>query len=264
MSATEARSGSRTAPVGRMLLEQARSDLLQALRMPGLLISGMVLPALMFAFLGSLQRGAQVQGIAGDTYVLLGFATFATTNVMMLGFGLGISIERARGTDKLMRASPLPPAVHLLAKTMTATLIAAASLVTLLLLATLVMSVPLDPGVLPGLMVAQLLGAIPFVAIGMTIGYGFGPGAANAILNLCYLLLGFLSGVLVPLQSLPSAVAGVAHVLPTFRHAELTWALVGANSEPPVVSALWLVAYGVVFFALATYAYRSELKRKFA
>lgn len=247
-----------------ILLRQTQADIFQLLRLPGLLIAGIIFPIILFGFLGLMHTDQELAGIDGGSYVLAAFSTFATTNVMMLAFGLGLSMERALGIDLLMRASPLPSGVYVAAKTVTAMAMALVSLIVLLTFGTLLAGIELELSNLLPLIAAQILGALPFAALGLTIGYALDPGSANAVLNLLYLLLGFLSGILIPIAELPAFAQAVAPLLPTFRHAELSWAVLGAETTPIGIIILWLLGYSVVFFGLAVRAYAREQRRKFS
>jgi ABC-2 type transport system permease protein len=247
-----------------ILWRQTKADIFQLLRLPGLLIAGIIFPIILFGFLGLMHTDQTLAGIDGGQYVLAAFSTFATTNVMMLAFGLGLSMERALGIDMLMRSSPLPSGVYVAAKTFTAMAMAFVSLLVLLAFGTLVVGIDVELSSLLPLILAQIVGAVPFAALGLAIGYSMDPGSANAVLNLLYLLLGFLSGILIPISELPGFVQVVAPLLPTFRHAELSWAVLGAQTSPVGTIVLWLVGYSVVFFALAVRAYAREQRRKFS
>lgn len=263
-TAVEASAPAAPAKLRAILRRQTQADLLQMLRLPGLLIAGLVFPVILFGFLGMMHTDQTLAGLEGGPYVLAAFATFATTNVMMLAFGLGLSMERAAGIDRLMRASPLPSGAYVFAKTVTAMVMALASLVVLLAFGILVTGIPLALADLPALVAAQVVGALPFAALGLAIGYSMEPGSANAVLNLLYLLLGFLSGILIPVAELPGFAQAIAPALPTYRHAELSWLVLGADTSPLWVILTWLVGYSVVFFALALRAYSKEQRRRFS
>jgi ABC-2 type transport system permease protein len=267
MTATDSLPGpvrAARAPLVPMLLQEVKASGLQVLRVPAVLVAGIVFPVILFLFLGLMHRGSTFAGLPGDEYVLAAFATFATTNVMLLAFGLGLSLERSLGIDVLIRASPVPVAVRLAGQTAVAMATALVSLAVLLALGVAVTRPGIAAGTLLLLVVAQIAGAVPFAAMGMALGYSSDPRAANAVLNLVYLLLGFLSGILVPISELPGLVRPLAPFLPTYRHAELSWTVLGGDTDPLGVTIAWLAGYAVVFFTLAARAYRREQVRKFA
>jgi ABC-2 type transport system permease protein len=110
-----------------------------------------------------------------------------------------------------------------------------------------------------------LLGSIPFIALGFAIGYLSGPNSAVAVINLIYLPTAFASGLFFPKQLLPSFIQSIAPYLPLHFFGQLGWDAVGAPTDESVITDwIYLAVYGVLFFALALWAYRREESRKFS
>ena len=251
------------APLPRILLKQTQSSLLSLWRIPAFTISGLVLPVMLFAFFGLRNVQGTIGGANAGAYFLASYGAYAVGSMMVFNFGLSVASERAAKIDLLFRASPLPPMVYLLAKLITGVAFALLSLLLLLSFGTIVGGIRLGPEVWLSITLRLLLGAVPFVGLGFAIGYGAGPGAAPGIANLVYLPMSFASGLFVPLAAMPVVVQRVAPLLPTYHLGQLAWGAVGAESEPALVSVLWLAAYAVVFFAIAARAYYAEEQRKF-
>ena len=73
-----------------------------------------------------------------------------------------------------------------------------------------------------------------------------------------------LSGLLVPLGSLPRVVQRVAPYLPDYHTGQPGWTLLGAGDGKGLgIHALWLAAYSLAFLALALLAYRRDEGRSF-
>ena len=100
------------------------------------------------------------------------------------------------------------------------------------------------------------------LGFGLAIAYLISPNAAVAIVNIVYMLLAFGSGFLIPMAQLPHFVQQVAVYLPTYHYAQFAWAALGVSSESVLVSASWLLGYGVVFFGIALWAYRRDASRR--
>src|SRR5262245_47514699 len=100
-----------------MLLAQTRSELLMRWRVPAFSVTNLALPIVFFTFFGlpvaHIVRG---DGVSIGAYLLASFGAYAVGNVMVYGFGIGVANERGMKIDRLMRASPLPPLVFMLAK----------------------------------------------------------------------------------------------------------------------------------------------------
>ena len=256
---------SAVAPLGRVLLAQTVSELRMRARVPAFSVTTLLLPVVFFTFFGlpvAALRAADGSSIGAR--VLVSFGAFAVGSVMVFSFGVGVANERAMRTDVLMRATPLPPAIHMLAKLLTALCFALFALVLLIAFGTVVGGVREPLGVWVSVVVRLLAGSLPFVGLGLWIGYVSGPHAAPAVANLIYLPLSFASGLFVPLSQLPGFIRASAPFLPSYHYARLAWSAVETRPQEIGVSLLWVAAYSLALFALAVRAYRREEQIKFA
>src|SRR5690606_12301886 len=104
-----------------------------------------------------------------------------------------------------------------------------------------------------------LLGVLPFGALGLAIGYLFGPNSAPVVLNLLYMPMAIASGLWMPITVLPPVVQSVAPYLPTYHYAQLALRPVGAT--PPrhaARHALVLAGFAAVFLVVAVAAYKRD------
>lgn len=262
---TAATGRAAVAPLGRMLLAQTRAQILATWRVPAFSLTSLALPVVFFTFFGL--RYARVIDPAGfsiGAYLLASFGAYGVGQVMVYSFGIGVANERAMKVDLLMRATPLPPMIHVLARVLNALVFALVSLTVLIVFGTVVGGVHGDAAVWATVVVRLLVGSLPFIGLGLAIGYLVGANAAPAVANLVYLPLSFASGLFMPVSQLPSFVQQVAPYLPTYHYGQLAWGAVGAPAEPVLTSVVWLAGYSVLFIGLALRAYRQEERRKFA
>jgi ABC-2 type transport system permease protein len=248
-----------------MLLWQTWSELLIRWRIPAFSVTSLALPILFFTFFGlPFARHTSPDGVSLGAYMLASFGTYGVGSVMVYGFGIGVANERAQRTDLLVQATPLPPAIYLLAKVLVALLFALVSVLVLIGYGMAVGGIR-QPAAAWGAMVLWLLaGSLPFVALGFWIGYASGPHAAPAVANFVYLPLAFASGLFLPMGQLPAIVQQIAPYLPTYHLAQLAWSAVGAGSGSVATSLAWLLGYTALFLALAVRAYTRDQRRKFA
>jgi ABC-2 type transport system permease protein len=108
------------------------------------------------------------------------------------------------------------------------------------------------------LFLTLLLGAFPFCAFGLAIGYFAGPNSAPAVVNLLYLPMGFISGLWIPLPALPKFFQVLAPALPSYHFGQLALGQIGAAAGSPSMHAAALVAFTVVFLIVATIGYRRD------
>jgi ABC-2 type transport system permease protein len=253
------------APLTHMLLVQTRSELLMRWRVPAFSLTSIALPVVFFTFFGlPVAHLTRPDGISVGAFLVASFGAYAVGSVMVYAFGIGVAVERGMKVDLLMRVTPVPPAVYLMAKVITAMIFGLASLVALIAYGILVGGVTQPLAVWGGMIVRLLIGSLPFVGLGFAIGYMAGPHSAPALANLIYLPLAFASGLFVPPNQLPGFVQTVAPYLPTYHYGQLVWGSLRASTEPLSLSLAWLAGYGLLFFALALRAYRQEEQRKFS
>jgi len=234
-------------------------------RVPAFSVTNLALPIVFFTFFGlPVAHVRRADGVSIGAYLLASFGAYAVGNVMIYGFGIGVANERAMKIDRLMRASPLPPLVFMLAKVVTALVFALLALLLLVGYGAVVGGIYQPPAVWAMVIARLLAGSLPFIALGFAIGYLSGPHAAPAVANLIYLPLAFASGFFVPVGQLPGFVQAIAPFLPTYHYAQLAWSALGAGSETLGMSLLWLTGYTAVFLTVAVRAYRREERAKFA
>jgi ABC-2 type transport system permease protein len=252
------------APLGHMLLVQTWAELRMRWRIPAFSVTIVALPVLFFTFFGlPFARQTLPNGTSLGAYLLASFAAYSVGSVMVFGFGIGVATERGLKVDVLMRATPLPPLIAILAKVLNALAYALLSLVILIAYGVVVGGVRQDLVVWIDMIARLLAGSLPFIALGFAIGYLCGPNVAPAVANLVYLPLSFASGLFMPLSQLPTFVRRIAPYLPAYHYGQLGWGAVGAASEPLLTSCAWLAGYTVLFLLIALRAYRREESRKF-
>ena len=190
-------------PFVRLLLRQTLAEIRIRRRIPAFSVVNLALPVVFYAFFGlpvAQRFFADGRSIGRPRARLV--RRLRRRQRHGLPFGIGVANERAMRIDLLLRATPLPPAVHLLAQ---------------------------DPhragvrcsrwrcssasacwwagraaaGVWLSVALRLLGGSLPFIGLGFLIGYRDGSNAAPAVANLVYLPLSFASGLFMPLISCP-------------------------------------------------------------
>jgi ABC-2 type transport system permease protein len=249
-----------------MVLLQTWAEFLKLWRVPAFTLTSLFLPVMFYAFIGVGQSSQRIfPNVTFGAYFLASMAVYSVANVMIFSFGISVATERGMKMDLLMRATPMPPLVYLLSKCITALVFAALTLVVLFPFAYIAGGVRLDPSVWATLASRVLLGSIPFIALGFAIGYLSGPNSAVAVINLIYLPTAFASGLFFPKQLLPHFIQTIAPYLPLHFFGQLGWDAIGAPTDGTVTTDwLYLAAYGVFFFVVASWAYRREEGRKFS
>lgn len=232
----------------RCYLLEARYELLRQLREPAFVLPTLLFPTAFYLLFGvMLSRSA-----ANAEYMLAGYGVFGIMGAALFGFGAGIASEREQGLLRLKRALPAPPGAWLLAKMAAAMAFAAVISILLATLAATLGGVALAPWQWLVLLAINVLGVLPFCAIGLYIGSLVGANAAVAVVNILFLPMAFLSGLWMPLAVLPDIFTRLAPVWPAYHLGQAAMKVVGHGAG----GSLWLhlgvlgVVTGV-FFILA-------------
>ncbi len=172
------------------------------------------------------------------------------------GFGARIALERTRGWTRQLALSPLRPGRYLTIKLASASVLTVPVIAAILLLGRFVNGVHLPAGRWLTLAAVLWLASLPFVALGIVIGYTFRDEVAQGVSMVCLFVLSILGGLWMPVAQFPDWLAHVARVLPTYRAGELGWAVVGGAHVSGTGFAV-LGAWTVGFAVLAAWRYRA-------
>jgi len=256
-----------TANYALMLWMQFRAELLKFWRVPANAFFSLALPLIIFIFFGlrdPTSPYAPGTTVSTGAFVMASMAAYTVGSVMVFSFGIGVAVERGQKQDILLRASPLPPVIYLLAKVMNALVFCLFAMIVLFVFAHFAASVNLAATAWISLVGRLLLGSLAFIMLGFALGYLAGPNSAPAVVNLIYLPVAFGSGIFIPTQFLPDFIRGLSPYLPLSPFAQLAWSVLGIKTDRSVEGNLLLLgAYAIVFFLLAVWAYRRDTSLKF-
>lgn len=250
-----------TVPAGRpqrflrSYLLEAKYEFLGLLRTPMFALPTLLFPVMFYLLFGvAMNRGGGV-----GQYLLATYGVFGVMGAALFGFGVTVAMDRERGLLALKRALPVPPGAYLLAKMAMALLFSAMVCLLLAVIAATLAGVQLSPAQWLLLWTVHVAGALPFCALGLYIGSLAGGSAAPLVVNLLYLPMSFLSGLWLPLSSLPDALARLAPAWPSYHHGQLALKVVGMDAGQPVAVHLGVLAVVTLgFFVLA----RARLARR--
>ncbi|MGK5739310.1 ABC transporter permease [Micromonospora sp. URMC 103] len=210
-------------------------------------------------FSGLTSGGDRLEGLDAATALMVGLAGYGAV-AGVLSVGSLVSQERAVGWLHQLRVTPLPPGHAVVAKALVSTLSGVPSVVAVGIAGRIQHDVELGAGRWIALLL-MWVGTVPFALLGLAIGYGLAPQLAQPVNFLAFLGLSVLGGLLVPLTYFPTVLRQLAHALPTYRYAELGWRSV-AGRAPTASGLAVLLAWTVVFAAVAAWAYRRSTARR--
>jgi ABC-2 type transport system permease protein len=235
-------------------VEEARAECLRYLRNPGFLLPTLLFPSVFYLMFGI------VLGHANDAdaprYLLASYGTFGVMAPGLFGFGVSLALERDTGLLTLKRALPMPPGAYLLGKMCMALVVAAIVSVILLCLAIFLAGVTLPPSRVGGYVAVEVLGVLPFAALGLLIGTLVKGQGAPGVVNLVYLPMAFLSGLWFPLPALPALLQSLAPAWPAYHLNRLALSAVGLGQGGEGLHVAALAGFTVVFVLIAAHRLR--------
>jgi ABC-2 type transport system permease protein len=226
-------------------------EFLRLLRTPSFSVPILVFP-LMFYLLFGIFLGSRSGGASAARHLLANFTVFGVMAPGLFGVGVTLAMDRDRGLLELKRALPMPPGIYLAAKLTMSMVFAGIVSILVMVLAAVLGQVVLPLIQWGTLFVLAVFGVLPFCALGLLVGTLAKGQAAPAVINLIYLPMSFLSGLLMPLQVLPHVIGQLAPLWPSYHLVQLAQSVVGTAERSGVgVHLLALAGMAAVLFIAA-------------
>ena len=239
----------------RALVAQTKAELVLTLRRGESLLLVLGIPLLLLGFFASVD--VLPKGDFHDSVDLLapGILALAVMSTGMVQLAIGTAFERQYGVLKRLGSTPLGRPRLLGAKTLS---ILAVEVVQAVLLIALALALGWSPSAHGGAVAAVLLGTVAFAGLGMLMAGTLRGELTLAAANGLYLVLLLISGMLVPLTSLPSALRSVAELLPSAALAQALVGTLSAGQSVPGKAWIVLAAWAVAAPVLAARLFRWE------
>jgi ABC-2 type transport system permease protein len=211
------------------------------------------MPIMLLLIFGSLNSGTRIEDLGNIPYVafflpgILAYGIIITQFVNMAG---GLAIQRDSGLLKRMRGTPLPGWAYVAGRVGSTALISAIMAVVMVVLGRVFYGVHVRAEAVPAILVAVIVGAGAFAALGMAaVALIPNAEAAPVVANVLILPLSFISGIWYPMTDAPTWLLDVAKVFPIQRLADaLQTAFDPVNHGSAfaggdlLILAIWLVA----------------------
>ncbi len=239
----------------RALAAQAKAEIVLTLRRGESLLLVLGIPLVLLGFFASVD--VLPKGDFHDSVDLLapGILALAVMSTGMVQLAIGTAFERQYGVLKRLGSTPLGRPRLLGAKTVS---ILVVEIVQAVLLVALALGLGWSPSVRGGVVAAVVLGTIAFAGLGMLMAGTLRGELTLAAANGLYLVLLLISGMLVPLTSLPSAIRSIAELLPSAALAEALVGTLSAGRSVPDKAWIVLAAWAVAAPVLAARLFRWE------
>ncbi len=162
----------------RLVLHQARYDLLSFLRNRQSRFFTLILPVLFLVIFVSVFGNHRVgpQHVKAATFYVPGIAALGIIGASFVNLVISVTTQREAGVLKRRRSTPVPASVLIAGRALTAIAVSLAVMTVLLLIGRFGYDVRISPGTLPGVVLTAVVGAISFCCVG----YAFTTAIHNA------------------------------------------------------------------------------------
>lgn len=240
----------------RSIMIETGAEILKVVRAPEFIVPTLVFPVAFYGLFGIILNSGTGGGAA---YMLATYGVFAVMGPSIFGFGVAVANEREHGWLDLKRAAPAPGVSYILAKVISTLIFAALSVAMVHALAGFVGGVALPRLTWAALLGIHILSTLPFILIGLTIGFMFKANGAVAIANLLFMGLAVLGGLWIPIFVFPSLLQTIAQFLPSYHLAEIALDVSGAPGERNLSFHLTSIAAMTgVLLAFTLFAWRHQ------
>jgi len=197
----------------RLFVHQLRAEQLVFWRSKEAALFIFLFPLLLFLLLGSVYSGT-IYGVPAAQALLAGMLGYGCANTAFAGLAIQLVLRREAGILKRLRATPLPAATYIAAMLTSTLIVFALQAVLLFLLGRVLYSTPF-PGAIGSLVLAIVIGAAAFAALGVATASLIRSGeGSSAVVNFILLPMAFLTGSFGPTHRYPGFLRAIGAVLP--------------------------------------------------
>lgn len=246
--------------IGLTLLH-AKYDLLETSRVPIAIIGSLAFPALALLFFVVPQRTV-ADDLLFATQAVISLSVFAVMSNSLFSFGINISENREKPWDPYLRTLPAPGVSRVLAQVFSTGLMGIAAIIPVIAIGGLFTAAEASPlRVLAGV-IALTVSALPFMFIGICIGYAMPSKAAIAVVQIVMFALAFSGGLFLPPFLFADWLDTLSTFLPSRQAREFViWAVQGGELQP--WAWLGILAWIAVTFVLALMLFRRDEGRRY-
>ena len=260
VSATAAGERTRSTPPGlRIFVHQLRTEQLVFWRSKEAALFIFLFPVLLFLLLGSVYSG-KIYGVPAPQALLAGLVGYGCANTAFAGLAIQLVLRRESAILKRLRATPLPAATYVGALLASTLVVFVLQVVVLFALSRVLYGTPF-PHALGSLVIAIVLGAAAFAAIGVAAAALIRSAeGSSAVVNFILLPMAFLTGSFGPTRHYPAFLRAIGDVLPlkyfieivnaVYLHGRALW------TQPGAIAVLG--AWGAVALVVAVFKFRWE------
>lgn len=243
-----------------LVLTHTRYQLLETIRIPIAVIGSAFWPAAsMLAFVVPFAG----HDPAAATFATASMITFAVMSTNLFQYGIGVADDRAQPWDPYVRTLAAGAFPRFAGRVLSGLAMMVLSLLPVIVIAALLTEATITPLAFVTAAGVTAVVAIPFILMGLAIGYSLSQKAAIVVAQVLFFPLAFAGGLMTAPGQAPGFVEHLAPYLPTGGAVRLMWATVG-DYPFNAASIVSLIAWTIALAGLAVWAYRRDEGRRFS
>ena len=234
----------------------------RALRNSRFLMFTVVFPVVLYIIDVAAFGKGNVPGTSGVPYTAVLMVSLGAFGAFMAAMNTGArtAVERSVGWQRQLRLTPLKPTGYLVAKAAVGTLVALPPIVLVSLVGILMEHVQLSGAAWAQAVLGVWVATIPFAVLGLLVGQLATAETMQVFTSGLMIVLGFLGGILIPVQVLPTWLSNISKVLPSYWLAQIGQGTLYGNTDIGK-AVIWLAGWTVVFAFLVVRRYQRDSAR---
>ncbi|WP_438348214.1 ABC transporter permease [Paenibacillus sp. FA6] len=240
-----------------MIIMQCKAEMRRILRNPYYVGWSLIMPILFYFIFTRLVNTNTGDNQLWQAHYLMSMTTFSVMGSSIMTLGIRIVQERVHGWSTFMRITPLPEGVYFFGKMFGQSVMHLLSIIVIFGAGYLINGVSLSASqwIYSGLWV--LVACAPFLALGTLVGTMKRVDTASGVSNAIYMILAVLGGMWFPIDSFPTILQSISHLLPSYSFGNGAWEIIRGH-HPSLENILILLGYLIFFMVLSTYIRKKQ------
>lgn len=235
------------------MLAFIRLELIRLMRTPGYLIYLILFPVIMYVMFVHVLNVGGDQPDEARAFYMVSMATYGAIGTALFSASR-IALERQSGWTRQLAITPMTPRTYVATKLLAGTVAVPVAVLFVLASGALLGGVQLTAAQWALVVVLLWVGALPFAALGVGIGYVSKVESSQGLTVGLYFTLAILGGLWYPVELFPDSVHGIAELSPAYFAGDLGWRVVA--DEPLRLTTLGALAvWTLLFGAFAAWRY---------
>ncbi|MET1052941.1 MAG: ABC transporter permease [Mycetocola sp.] len=239
----------------------AKYSLLETMRVPIAVIGSLVFPALALLFFVVPQEVVAANPLYA-TQAVISLSVFAVMSNSLFSFGLSIAEDREKPWDPYLRTLPAPGISRVLSYIFSIGLMGLAAIIPVIVIGGIFTAAEASPLRILFGFTTLAVSALPFMLIGIAVGYSMPSKAAIAVVQVIGFGFAFAGGLFLPPIMFAPWLDTLSKFFPSRQARELViWAVQGG--ELPVWAWVGIVVWTLVMLVVALTLFRRDQGRRF-